>query len=102
VDTISKVGLFVFVRLHSRIGHDDKVRAALTTVVTESRLEPDCVSIHAFRSVHDAHLFFIHSVWKDADAFDRHAQLPHTVEFIESVDGLLDERREVTRTCRIV
>ncbi len=101
VDATSDAALFVFVRLHSGLGNEDKVRAALTMVVTASRAEPGCVSIHAFGSGRDPQLFFIHSVWKDADALDRHAKLPHTVEFMETVDGLLDEPREVTRTRRI-
>ena len=70
-------------------------------VVTASRAEPGCVSMNAFRSGRDPQLFFIHSVWKDADAFDRHAKLPHTVAFIETVDRLVDQPREVTRTHRI-
>jgi quinol monooxygenase YgiN len=101
VDPTSDAALFVFVRLHSGLGNEDRIRAALTKVVSASRAEPGCVSIHAFRSGRDPQLFFIHSVWKDADAFDRHAGLPHTVEFIEVVDRLLDEPREVTRTSRI-
>lgn len=76
----------------------DEVLAALTTVVTASRAEPGCVSIHAFTSVRDPQLFFIHSVWKDASSLDLLATLPHTVEFINTVDGLLDEPREVART----
>jgi quinol monooxygenase YgiN len=93
--------LFVFVRLHSSLGNEDKARAALTMVVAASRTEPGCVSIHAFQSNRDPQRFFIHSVWKDADAFDGHATLPHTLDFMETVDGLLDEPREVIRTSRI-
>jgi quinol monooxygenase YgiN len=93
--------LFVFVRLHARAGHEDEVFAALTAVVTASREEPGCVSMHAFRSVRDPQRFFIHSVWKDAHAFNLHAKLPHTLRFMETVDGLVDEPREVTRTTRI-
>jgi quinol monooxygenase YgiN len=102
VDVTSEAALFVFVRLHSGFGNEDSVRAALTRVVTASRAEVGCVSIHAFQSGRDPQLFFIHSVWKDADAFDRHAKLPHTLEFIATVDELLDEPREVIRTRRIV
>jgi quinol monooxygenase YgiN len=98
----SEAALFVFVRLHSAVGNEEKVRAALTKVVRASRSEPGCVSIHAFRSARDPRLFFIHSVWNQGDAFDLHAQMPHTVTFIETVDGLLDERREVARTHAIV
>ena len=102
MDVISELSVFVFVRLHSAPGNEDKVRAALTSVVTASRAEAGCVDIHAFRSFRDPRLFFIHSVWKDADAFDLHATLSHTVEFIDTVDRLLDEPRQVARTGRIV
>ena len=102
VDTSSDAALFVFVRLHSAAGNEDRVCDALMAVVKSSRLEPGCVSIHAFRSAGDRRLFFIHSVWNDGGAFDIHAQLPHTVTFMQTVDGLLDERREVTRTHRFV
>jgi len=95
------MALFVFVRLHSAPGNEDNVMAALTTVAAASRAEAGCVSIHAFRSTRDPQLFFIHSVWQDADAFDRHAALPHTAAFIGEVDALLDEPRQVHRTVRL-
>jgi quinol monooxygenase YgiN len=93
--------LFVFVRLHSAAGNENDVIAALTSVAASSRAEPGCLRIHAFRSTRDPQLFFIHSVWHDADAFERHAALPHTVAFIDAVDALLDEPREVHRTWRL-
>jgi quinol monooxygenase YgiN len=59
------------------------------------------VRIDAFRSIRDPQLFFIHSVWKDAEAFDLHATLPHTIEFIDTVDALVDEPRQVARTRQV-
>ena len=94
--------VFVFVRLHSTPGREEQVRAAITQVVAASRTEPGCVTMHGFRSFRDPRLFFIHSVWKDSDAFDVHARFPHTVEFIATVDALLDEPRAVSRTGRFV
>ena len=96
-----EAALYVFVRLHSRLGNEETVRSALARVATASRGEPGCVSMQAFQSARDPQRFFIHSVWKDADAFDRHATLPHTLEFMETVDRLVDEPREVIRTSRI-
>jgi quinol monooxygenase YgiN len=90
--------VFVFVRLHAAPGRDDAVRTALNQVVAASRAESGCVRIDAFRSIRDPQLFFIHSVWNDAEAFDLHAKLPHTVEFIATVDALVDEPRQVART----
>ena len=74
---------------------------ALLDVLAPSREEPGCVSIHAFRSVRDPHLFYIHSRWKDEAAFDRHAGLPHTLRFVERVAPLIDHPLDVTRAEQI-
>ena len=47
-------------------------------------------------------LFYIHSRWTDEAAFDLHAQLPHTVRFIERVGPLIDHPLDVTRAELIV
>lgn len=75
--------------------------AALLEVVAPSREEPGCVSIHAFRSTRDRQLFYIHSRWKDEDAFEDHAAQPHTVRFLERVEPLVDHQLDVTRAEQI-
>jgi len=77
------------------------VADALLDVVAPSRQEPGCLSIHAFRSVRDPRLFYIHSLWNDEAAFEHHAGLPHTVRFLERVAPLIDHPLDVTRTERI-
>jgi quinol monooxygenase YgiN len=69
--------------------------------VPVSRAETACLDIHAFRSNRDAGLFYIHSRWRDEAAFEAHAELPHTVEFLETVEPLLTHRVEVARLTRI-
>ena len=93
--------LFIFARFHARPGHEDAVADALCDVVPPSREEPGCVGIHAFRSVRDRRLFYIHSRWKDEAAFETHAGLPHTTRFIARVEPLLDHALDVARTERI-
>jgi quinol monooxygenase YgiN len=90
--------LFIFARFHARMGSEAAVAAALRDVVVPSRAEPGCLAIDAFRSVRDSRLFYIHSRWIDERAFDIHAELPHTVAFLERVEGLIDHRVEATRT----
>ena len=90
--------LYGFVRLHARKGEENAVEEALREVALASREEAGCVSIHAFRSMRDRRLFFIHSRWEDEAAFQAHGKLPHTVRFLERVDALLDQPREVART----
>ena len=93
--------VFIFARFHARPGNAGAVADALLEVLAPSREEPGCVSIHAFRSVRDPHLFYIHSRWKDEAAFDRHAGLPHTLRFVERVAPLIDHPLDVTRAEQI-
>jgi quinol monooxygenase YgiN len=87
-----------FVRLHAREGEENALEEALREVTKLSREEVGCLSIQAFRSVQDRRLFFIHSRWADEAAFQLHGGLPHTLRFLERVDPLLDQPREVART----
>ncbi len=89
---------YVFVRLHAREGEERAVEEALREVAEPSRDEAGCLSFHTFRSMRDRRLFYIHSRWVDATAFQKHAELPHTMRFLERVDALLDQPRDVTRT----
>ncbi len=89
---------YVFVRLHARAGEESAVEGALREVLGPSREEAGCLSFHLFRSMRDQRLFYIHSRWTDEAAFQKHAELPHTAQFLERVDALLDEARDVTRT----
>ena len=93
--------LFIFARFHARPGREDAVAEALREVAAPTREEPGCLEIHAFRSTRDPALFYIHSRWEDEAAFDLHAELPHTVRFVERVEPLIDHALDVTRAVRI-
>lgn len=88
--------IYLFGRFHARAGSESAVEAAIREVIPPSSAEPGCLAIHGFRSTRDPRLFHIHSQWKDQAAFDLHTTLPHTVRFLEAVDPLLDQPREVT------
>jgi quinol monooxygenase YgiN len=91
------VELFIFARFHARAGAESAAEEALGNVLGPSREEVGCLSIRAFRSTQDRRLFYIHSRWRDEAAFENHASLPHTVRFIERMESLIDEPRDVTR-----
>ncbi len=93
--------LFVFARFHACEGQDAAVAAALREVVGPTRQEPGCVAIEAYRSTGDQRLFYIHSRWADEAAFETHAGLPHTRQFIERVQTLIDHTLDVTRALPI-
>ena len=93
--------LFIFARFHAGSGQEAAVAEVVRDVLTPTREEPGCLGIHAFRSVRDPRLFYIHSRWRDEAAFDLHAGLPHTVRFVERLQPLLDHALDVTRAERI-
>lgn len=93
--------LAIFGRFHALEGKEAAVEAAIREVVPQSRAEPGCVAIAAYRSTRDPRLFWIHSRWVDEAAFERHAELPHTVRFLERVQPLIDHPLDVTRSRRI-
>jgi quinol monooxygenase YgiN len=93
--------LFIFARFHARPGNEGAVADALLDNLAPSRAERGCLSIHAFRSIRDPQLFYIHSRGKDEAAFECHAGLPHTVRFLERVEPLIDHPLDVTRAERI-
>jgi quinol monooxygenase YgiN len=89
---------YIFVQLHARAEKERAVEEALLEATGPSREEAGCLSFHVFRSVRDRRLFYIHSRRVDEAAFQKHAELPHTVRFLKRVDTLLDQARDVTRT----
>jgi quinol monooxygenase YgiN len=93
--------LFIFGRFHAQPGAEAAVEQALRTVIAPTRSEPGCLSIHAYRAARDPRLFYIHSRWTDEAAFDAHANLPHTVRFVDQVQGLIDHPLDVTRATRL-
>jgi quinol monooxygenase YgiN len=58
------MALFIVARFPARPGHERSVADALRDVLAPSREEPGCLSIHAFRSIRDAQLFYVHSRWR--------------------------------------
>ncbi len=90
--------LFIFGRFHAREGCEDALGEAMRKVILATREEEGCLEIHCFRSVRDIRLLYLHSQWVDEASFEKHAKLPHTVEFLQQVEALLDHPREVSRT----
>ena len=81
--------LLIFASFHARPGAEAAVGKALHEVVGATRKDAGCLSIHAYRSIRDPQLFYIHSRWTGETAFEQHARLPHTVRFVERVEPLI-------------
>ena len=96
------MNLTIFGRFHAREGEAEAVAAAIAEVLPQSRAEAGCLGIQAYRSIQDSRLFHIHSVWIDEAAFELHADLPHTVRFLEKVQPLIDHPLDVSRARPLV
>jgi quinol monooxygenase YgiN len=90
--------LYFFARFHAHKGKEVEAEKELLEVLAPSREEPGCLGIHAFRSVRDPRLFYIHSRWKNEEAFESHANMPHTVRFLERIEPLIDHPFDPART----
>jgi len=90
--------LFLFARVHARPGCEAALREAIRTVEGPTKLEPGCLSYQAFQSVRVPGEFYVHSRWRDKVAFELHASLPHTVQFISTVEALIDHPLSVALT----
>ena len=89
--------LFIFARFHAQVGREAEVAAAIAESVRHTRKEDGCLLIEGYASIRDARLFYIHSRFRDEDAFELHATLPHVVKFLATVEPIIDHPLDVTR-----
>ena len=77
------------VRLEPQPGKAAAFREEMVRVIEVTRTERECLAIRMFESIREPRLFAIYSEWTDEAAFERHAELPHTVRFLEAAKDLL-------------
>ena len=77
------------VQFEPRPGREMEFREELLRVVEPSRAEAGCVGMRVFESIRKPVVFAIHSEWVDEAAFEVHAGLAHTVQFLGAVEELL-------------
>ncbi len=94
--------LYIFGRFLVLDGKEGAFEAALREVMVATRAEAGCLEVHGYRGVRNARLYYLHSRWKDVEVFELHAKLPHTEKFLDRVEKLLVEPRDVKRCERIV
>jgi quinol monooxygenase YgiN len=83
------VSIHFFATFEPLPGKEAAFRQALLRVNQPSRAEPGCIALHVFESLRQPSHFAIHSEWLDEAAFETHAQLPHTLYFLEAAEPLL-------------
>ena len=95
------MSMHFFTRFEPLPGKAPEFREELLRVVKSSRYEKGCLAIHAFESLREPFVFAIHSEWVDEAVFELHAQLPHTVRFVEAAQKLLPHPIEGLRSRHI-
>jgi quinol monooxygenase YgiN len=89
------------VRFEVKPGREHEFREELLRVNGPSREEAGCLAVDVFESLREPFVFAIHSEWVDEAAFERHAGLPHTVQFLKAAEELLTHPVQGLRTRRI-
>jgi quinol monooxygenase YgiN len=79
------------VRFEPLPGKEDAFREAMLRNLAPTRAETGCLSIRVFESIRPPLVFSIHSEWVDEAAFELHARLPHTVQFLDAAKKLLPQ-----------
>ena len=82
-------------------GMEAAFREELFRVAELSRAEIGCLSLQVFDSLRPPVVFAIHSEWADEAAFELHAALPHTLQFIAAAEKLLSHPIQGLRLNRI-
>lgn len=88
----------IFAPFQAREGAENELIQAFREMLPEVRAEEGCVATNVFRATRVAGLFYIHSRWRDEDAFNRHAEMPHTLRFVARAQELLTHDLQVIRT----
>src|SRR4051812_20017159 len=90
--------LFLFARFHAKPGYEQQLQRAIADVQGRTRTEAGCLGYQAFQSVRDPAEFYVHSRWRDQNAFERHTGFAHTLRFVACVEQLLDHPLAVSLT----
>jgi quinol monooxygenase YgiN len=83
------LSVHVIIRFEPLPGRESAFREELLRVNEPSRAEIGCLRMDVFESLQEPVVFAIHSEWVDEAAFELHATLPHTVQFLAAARGLL-------------
>ena len=83
------MSLHVMIRFEPVREKEAQFREELLRVNAPSRAEAGCLAIDVFESIREPLVFAVHSEWLDEAAFELHASLPHTRQFLAAAEELL-------------
>ncbi len=83
------MSIHFFVRFEPLPGKERAFCEELLRVIGPTRGETGCANIYVFESLREPFTFAIHSEWADEAAFELHAKMPYTVQFLQAAEKLL-------------
>jgi quinol monooxygenase YgiN len=83
------LSVHVIIRFEPQPGRESAFREELLRVNKPSRAEIGCLSIDVFESLQEPSEFAVHSERVNEAAFELHATLPHTLQFLSAAEALL-------------
>ena len=95
------MSVHVFLQFEPLAGNAAEFRQGLLRVNAPSRAGAGCLRLDVFESLREPVTFALHSEWVDEAAFELHAQLPHTLEFLAGAERLLGHPVKGLRTRQI-
>lgn len=93
--------IYIVAQFHAKPRCQQQLSDTLLAALEPTRAERGCIEIHLCRALRDPATFFITSVWTDEEAFEKHAELPHTTAFLSRVVQWIDHEVRAVRCARL-
>ncbi len=63
--------------------------AAAVKVTKATQAEAGCLQYHFYSDLQDSSILHVFEEWESAEALEAHLRLPHTIEFLAAVGGMV-------------
>ena len=93
---MQKEGVIVTAYIKAKKGQEEKVKEALTALISPTRSEQGCLAYELHQNAEDMSMFMFFECWCSKSALDEHLQKPHIKAFLEKAGELLDGKLQVS------
>ncbi|MEJ1117124.1 putative quinol monooxygenase [Phyllobacterium sp. CCNWLW109] len=81
-------------------GREKELEEILKTMVAPTRAEDGCINYDLHVHADDPTRFVLYEGWKSPEALDLHMKMPHFLEMLKGLDGVVAEKDENGRPFR--
>lgn len=83
--------LTIVARILAKYEKRELVKTELLKLAGFSKLDEGCINYDVHEDNENPNLFVVYENWKNRDSLDKHVASKHFVNYVESVDGAVDE-----------